>query len=43
MRRERLPIDDIDNADRMLGLVILAGAMSAGIWCLVHFVGWVLS
>jgi hypothetical protein len=42
MKRDRLPIDDLNNADRALGLVILAGAFSVGLWCAVHLIRWIL-
>ena len=42
MRREKLPMDDIDRAGMMLGITLIGLAGSAGIWALVKFCAWVL-
>jgi hypothetical protein len=43
MRRDRLPIDEIDNADRMLGITIIGLAAACGLYVLIKFVTWVLA
>jgi hypothetical protein len=40
VKRDQLPVDDINNADRMLAIIILAGFFAFSVFTLVKFIHW---